>query len=346
MHHGNQKSEIRNYKSRAFTLVELLVVITIIGILISLLLPAVQSAREAARRLQCSNNLKQFALAGMNHESAQGFFPTGGWGAVWLGHPDRGFDKRQPGGWLYNLLPFMEQQALHDLGTSGSGVSIEDANARRIATPLSAANCPTRRPSQLYTFAEVFFTQFRLTSGTTSQVARSDYAINGGDYLAWHGPFPADLPSGDSSTSWYSTASCTGISYQRSQVTVANIRDGCSNTFLIGEKYVDSSHYSDGQDWGDNDTMYCADELDIIRWTGIYGETGTSTNNNLPRQDSTIPGYSDSSNLQWFGSAHAAGVNMSLCDGSVRSISYSIDAEIYRRLGNRQDGLAIDGSKL
>ena len=92
--------------------------------------------------------------------------------------------------------------------------------------------------------------------------------------------------------------------------------------------------------------MYCADELDMIRWTGIYGETGTSTNNNLPRQDSTIPGYSDSSNLQWFGSAHAAGVNMSLCDGSVRSISYSIDAEIYRRLGNRQDGLAIDGSKL
>ena len=99
-----------------FTLVELLVVITIIGILIALLLPAVQSAREAARRAQCRNNLKQIALACLNHEHVHGFFPTNGWGTLWRGDPDRGFSIKQMGSWIYNALPYLEQPAIHDLG--------------------------------------------------------------------------------------------------------------------------------------------------------------------------------------------------------------------------------------
>ena len=107
--------ETREIEGPVFTLVELLVVITIIGILIALLLPAVQAAREAARMLQCQNNLKQISLAALDHEHINGWFPTGGWGYNWVGDPNRGFGRDQPGGFFYNCLPYMEQQALHDL---------------------------------------------------------------------------------------------------------------------------------------------------------------------------------------------------------------------------------------
>ncbi len=102
-------------KRHGFTLVELLVVITIIGIMIALLLPAVQMAREAARQVQCANHVKQLALGALLHESANQCLPTGGWGLYWAGDPDRGFGRRQPGGWIYNVLPYIEQGALHDL---------------------------------------------------------------------------------------------------------------------------------------------------------------------------------------------------------------------------------------
>ena len=102
----------------AFTLVELLVVITIIGILISLLMPAVQSAREAARRVQCQNNVKQLALAMISHETSTKRFPSGGWGWYWVGDPDRGLSwQNQPGGWVYTILPFIEQNNLFQMGT-------------------------------------------------------------------------------------------------------------------------------------------------------------------------------------------------------------------------------------
>src|ERR1039457_6255536 len=99
-----------------FTLVELLVVITIIGILVAMLLPAVNSARESGRNAQCKNNLRQLGTACLAHEEAQGIFPAGGWGWSWVGDPDRGYGDQQPGGWIYNILPHTDQTAVHDLG--------------------------------------------------------------------------------------------------------------------------------------------------------------------------------------------------------------------------------------
>jgi prepilin-type N-terminal cleavage/methylation domain-containing protein len=138
----------RTRQSVGFTLVELLVVITIIGILIALLLPAVQAAREAARRLQCSNQIKQLALGALGHETANGFLPTGGWNPCWAGDADRGFGGRQPGGWIYNVLPYIEQQPLHDLGSGADNSSVptlSDCVLQCVGTPLTGLICPSRR---------------------------------------------------------------------------------------------------------------------------------------------------------------------------------------------------------
>src|SRR4051812_33909635 len=98
-------------KSRrsAFTILELLCVVAIISLLIGLLLPAIQKTREAASRIKCANHIKQSSLACLNHETTYGFLPSGGWGYSYLGQPDKGAGAAQPGGWIYSILPFIEQ---------------------------------------------------------------------------------------------------------------------------------------------------------------------------------------------------------------------------------------------
>ena len=331
-------------KKTAFTLVELLVVITIIGILISLLLPAVQSAREAARRMQCSNNLKQLGLAMHNFHQAFNSFPSAGWGYRWAPHPDRGIDKKQPGGWMYSLLPYLEQDALFRLG-SGVGADNEsnstllDANQQRMQTPISILYCPTRRPATNYPIGcTVSYVLKPILCSSLTVSARTDYAANGGEIELIFGPGPDNLAGGENGTYTFpSTSGSTGIVFVHNQFSLSNVRDGSSNTYLINEKSVDPDQYATGTSNGDDQGPFLSDDRDSVRFGAL---TATSDGYLAP-----LPDRAGFDNNFSFGSAHASGFNAALCDGSVRSISYSIDETTHRRLCNRQDGQPIDETK-
>ena len=318
--------DVARVRRCGFTLVELLVVIAIIGILVALLLPAVQSAREAARRIQCRNNLKQLGLAALNHESSHSFYPSGGWGWYWGGDPDRGFGRKQPGGWIYNLLPYFEQQSLHDLGSGQTDSQKKTEAAKVFATPLSMLNCPSRRAAHVWDCSGSFTVY---NAGSTPQAARTDYAANLGDSSTGSVPGPprgtstaTDLDDWSGWPSWQ--PSRTGVLYLRSELSIASIRDGTTNTFLIGEKYLGTDDYYKPGTMGDNRGMYQGEDFDNSRWTVA---------SHPPLQDT-----SGVTNDRCFGSAHAGTTTFVFCDGSVHSISYSIDIDTYKRLGNRHDG--------
>jgi prepilin-type N-terminal cleavage/methylation domain-containing protein/prepilin-type processing-associated H-X9-DG protein len=333
-----------------FTLVELLVVITIIGILIALLLPAVQAAREAARRIQCSNNLKQLGLAMHNHHQAHGFFAGGGWGWNWVGDPDRGTGKGQPGGWGYTLLPYLEQDALYQLGRDGKPdeqtVSQLAGGTQLVETPLAMYQCPSRRRAVAFAYEWNSTGKFQAYgANATAKVARMDYAACAGDqYQPWVIPGPSTLAEGiNPSYAWpdmagtsSTTAPATGIAYLRSEICVADIRDGTSNTYMIGEKYLNPDSYYNGKDPADNESMYGGYNNDNHRVAHYSPANNTAW---YPMRD-----QAGLMNEHTFGSAHAGAMNMTFCDGSVRTISYSIDRETHRRLGNRRDGLPVDAA--
>lgn len=353
-----------NRRRSGFTLVELLVVIAIIGILIALLLPAVQAARESARRAQCTNHLKQIGLAMLNIEGTAGHLPTNGWGCTWVGDPDRGPGQSQPGGVFYNILPYMEYESLHQLGAGSAFNSPgrKRANATLITTPIPEYHCPTRRPARLY---RMFYGcgpphSTQSPAGNHKQyVARSDYAANCGTSIVDSDPAggPPNYQTYDTPPaghlSWKEKFDAlhdiaTGVSFTGSQVRLAQITDGTSHTYLIGEKATCSKWFEgerEGLDNGDNENVFMGGNRDIHR---LSARPDPNHPNDLSRWI-PLPPVSDAellasgiANIDAWGGPHPGGFIMALCDGSVHVVSFDIDAAIHRGLGDRRDGVPIE----
>ncbi len=331
-------------KRGAFTLVELLVVISIIGVMMALLLTAVQAAREAARRMQCQSHLKQLGLAAHLFESSMKRFPAGGWGYQWPGYSDIQSPAGQPGSWTYTLLPYLEQTALHELGKYGDPDARRQADLQqRFLTPVPIYNCPSRRSGQPIPF-DPTCSGCSLPRGATEPMTasvRGDYAVNIGDgvpslheLLGWPFPYPG-AGDGEEATGmfnrreWYNPPDdWSGISWLRHSVRIRDISDGTGNTFLFGEKHVVRSAYQTGTDWGDNEPLY----------GGFNNDNHRSTHPDWVYQRDHVNQMSFGS----FGSAHSSGANFVMVDGSVHHLAYSIDSELFRCLGNRHDGQAIE----
>lgn len=308
-----------------FTLVEMLVSIAVIGLLMALLLPAVQMARESARRSQCRNNLKQLSLAVHNHEETFRVYPSDGWGWKWIGDPNRGTGVNQPGGWIYQILPFIERSDLRQIGQGASDPTLRFDLAQLAQSKLKLARCPSRPSADLCPRDPLIIW---VNAELTSTLSRSDYAGNGGDFFPGIAEGPSSLAEGDSSTySWPDMTKVTGVFYQRSAIRQAEITDGTTNTYMLGEKHVAIPFYQTYGDNGYDQSIASGDDWDLIRWTADAP---------LPDDKTVLP--------EILGSAHSGGFHMAFCDGSVRTISYSIDSTVHRQLGNRKDGAPSSGN--
>jgi prepilin-type N-terminal cleavage/methylation domain-containing protein/prepilin-type processing-associated H-X9-DG protein len=356
--------------SQGFTLVELLVVIAIIGILVALLLPAVQAAREAARRAQCKNNLKQIGLAWLNHLDTHKHFPSGGWGYDWSADPNRGYGPDQPGSWIYNVLSFTEEGSLRDLGKglATTSAGFREATIRLNQSPVAVLNCPTRRAPRVYVSQMIDSGAIKEQSwlkdvGRDQGVVKSDYAASSGDSIRINGDDfyrPASY-SAINDILWNETNVCaktgviandkwvpycqTGVSFYRSDLSVAKVNDGTSKTYMVGEKWMPPKGYDGvccasnlpGFSWGDNNSAYSGYESDNHRAAWNLASPPSQQVYSEPSQDRDgvlVLGFAE----RRFGSAHAGSFNMAFCDGSVRGVAYDIDAVTHGRLAHRFDG--------
>ncbi len=345
-----------------FTLVELLVVIAIIGVLVALLLPAVNAAREAARNVQCKNNLRQMALGVLNLEGSAGRFPTGGiapWPSIELysanGQPF-GPDK-QGLCWAFQILPFLEESAIYGMN-----------NTQVIqSTPVPLYNCPSRRgptrarnPSNpavdgyLMDYAALHAAPSRGEMGSAafdSNILSSSWCQTGGGF--WGMPsygqnrFPPN-PAKSLGTaflgfksvivrsSFLAHPSNPALSRQLNYgiVTFRKIKDGASKTAMLSEKRIDPSKY---QAWAWYDDRGWSDgwDPDTMR-SSVCQPRRDGPDNQLPSSNGQTDNVIEAG--MGVGSPHAGGANTAFVDGAVRPIGYDIDHELFVNLVHRADG--------
>jgi prepilin-type N-terminal cleavage/methylation domain-containing protein len=298
-------------RRHGFTLVELLVVIAIIGVLIALLLPAVQKTREAASRTTCANNLKQIGLAFMLHVDTYGALPTGGttYKAVrtWVDGEPANY-RSQAWSWGYQILPFIEQGNLY-YNPSDNLVA---------GTPIKLYFCPTRRPPVALAGGP-----WDVHNGVPR--AMTDYAGNAG----------TSPVGGDGGGSYGAGTDGLVIKLGATRfVELKDITDGTSNTLMVGEKHMNLAFVTTECQPDDNDGYVGGFQDDVVRW-GAFP----------PVHDSYFAEY-DQNDLHpgiWqFGSNHPAGFQGVFADGSVHLIRYSIDPTVFMYLCSRDDGHAIN----
>ncbi len=351
-------------RSRAFTLVELLVVIAIIGILVALLLPAVQAAREASRRTKCANNLKQFGIALQNHHDRLGYFPTAG--RHWQYHvsfnaegkPRTGHE--QTAGWGFQLLPYMEQDNIY-YGTGGTPAQDNyerSVNARKSAIPNF--HCPSRRIARAHRPNSDWFAYASDQTGAiiprprniTAEIGQTDYAACAGRDINSNNDC-----SGDQRGVVIRAESDYGTSPQYRTglfITMGNLQalDGSSNTMVIGEKRMRINQLGNYQG-DDNEGFISGWDHDVIRWA-CWSHPPMSdcvdTQQYLTYYDKPGAPYTATETCpdgrQRFGSSHPTGFQVVMADGAVKFLKYELDKELFRRLGNRIDGLPIDPDQL
>ncbi|MCC6491675.1 MAG: DUF1559 domain-containing protein [Pirellulales bacterium] len=316
-----------------FTLVELLVVIAIIGVLVALLLPAVQAAREASRSAQCKNHVKQLALAMVMHEQAQGRLPSAGFNGDWVGDPDLGFGLKQPAGWVFAILPYIEQTSIRTIGAGMAGVDKRKELARRDAMAIEFLNCPSRRNSQGYPNPA---NHVPINGRDAALHGRSDYAQNAGDIKELEQWCHTNSPRavGDAGgAAWPPALDLhSGVGFCGATIKLRNITDGLSNTYAVGDRFIEPQHYENGLGHADDWPMYTGYQDDLYR--SVYHLPGDESYTPLRDQD----GVGGARVHFRFGSAHPGGCNLAMCDGSVQSVSYDIDPEVHRQSGHRSDG--------
>lgn len=336
-------------RRRAFTLVELLVVIAIIGILVALLLPAVQYARESARRTHCQNNLRQIGLAVHSHVDATKVMPTGGT-TPWptLGEfvdPTTGYlngPARQGFSWPFQILPFFEKKNVQDQRDPGGNWA--STQFRMESNLVGFYFCPSRRsPTRqanrfLLDYAGCTPSNNFVGGNVNNELVLTNTANEHGTWM-WQG----DTWNVPANRNWFGAIIRTPIRWNGSQwrpngatnpFGFEGIKDGTTNVLLIGEKRLKLGQYSG--DWHDDRGWTDGWDPDTMRCTSAPFGSDRTWKNIGPGDDL---GYH-------FGSNHGDGMNFVFCDATVRFISYTADRNVFNRLGHRQDGKTASQSDL